>query len=84
MTGVNDGVDNPNGQRSATITHAVSGADYNGIAVDDVALTVTDGGGIAAPLFTSGTAFSTPENSTATGYTAQADTAPRLRDLCDH
>ena len=75
VTGVNDGVDNPNGQRSATITHAVSGADYNGIAVDDVALTVTDGGGIAAPLFTSGTAFSTPENSTATGYSAQADTA---------
>ena len=75
VTGVNDGVDNPNGQRSAIITHAVSGADYNGIAVDDVALTVTDGGGIAAPLFTSGTAFSTPENSTATGYTAQADTA---------
>ena len=38
-------------------------------------MTVKEDIDIAAPQFTSGTAFSTPENSTATGYTAQADAA---------
>jgi len=43
-TGIDDGADKPNDERVATILHAVSGddADYNGIAVAPLTLTVED------------------------------------------
>ena len=41
VTGVNDDIDN-DPDRSATVSHAVSGADYDGMAAAEVAVTVRD------------------------------------------
>ena len=41
VTGVNDDIDNDK-DRNATISHAVSGGDYGGVAAADVAVTVAD------------------------------------------
>ena len=42
ITAVDDAIDNPGDQRSATIRHAVSGADYGSVSADSVAITVED------------------------------------------
>ncbi len=42
LTGVNDNVDNPNDQRTATISHAVSGGDYGSVTAPSVSVTITD------------------------------------------
>ena len=42
VTGQNDDIDNTGNQRTATITHAVSGGDYNGQSAPAVNVTVTD------------------------------------------
>ena len=42
VTGQDDAIDNPGNQRTATITHAVSGGDYNSVTAPAVSVTVTD------------------------------------------
>ena len=42
VTAVDDAIDNPGNQRTATISHAVSGADYGSVSADSVSITVED------------------------------------------
>ena len=42
ITAVDDAIDNPGDQRTATIRHAVSGADYGSVNADSVSITVED------------------------------------------
>ena len=52
VTGVNDNDDNPGNARTATVTHAPTGADsvYNSVSIDSVTVTVTDDDGPSALL----------------------------------
>ena len=45
VTGVNDAIDNPGDERSATISHGVTGGGYNAVQAADVAVTVSDDDG---------------------------------------
>ena len=42
VTGVDDGVDNPNTSRTVTISHSVSGGGYDNVTVDTVTVAVVD------------------------------------------
>ena len=68
VTGVDADLNSPGDLRALAVTHTVAGGDYDGVSTDPVTVTVVD----AAPQFTSAASVSTPENTVATGYRAQA------------
>ena len=51
VAAVNDDLDNPNNQRTATITYTPTSGGYENVSVDDVAVTVRndDGFGVTVP-----------------------------------
>ena len=71
VTGVNDPIDNVSDRRATTITHMVSGADYNGVTANSVAVTVTDDD--TAKVIVSKTAVTVSEDGTTNTYTIRLD-----------
>ena len=73
VTGVDDYIDNAT-NRTATISHTVSGADYAGVSAVDVTATATDDDTRGVTI--SSTAVSTGENGGTGTYTVVLDTEP--------
>ena len=81
VTGVNDNVDNPSDERTATLSHTANSADdnYSGVAITIASVTVTveDDDAAAAGVTVTPTTLSVPEDgSTTADYTLVLDTAP--------
>ncbi len=75
VTGIDDGVDNPNGQRSVTLTHDASGGGYDNTD-DDVTVTVSEGDASNNPPQFSGAASAdVAENNTGKALTVIATDA---------
>ena len=74
VTGVNDAIDNPGDERSATISHAVAGGGYGAVQAADVIATVTDDDGAGITL--SAQAVSVAEDGGTATYTVVLDSQP--------
>ena len=74
VTGVNDAIDNPGDERSATISHAVAGGGYGAVQAADVIATVTDDDGAGITL--SAQAVSVAEDGGTATYTVVLDSEP--------
>ena len=77
VTGVNDDVDNPSDERTATVTHVPTSADagYTSVVIDSVTVTVTDDDAAAAGITFDPLALTVDEAGSNT-YTVVLDTAP--------
>ena len=81
VTGVNDNVDNPSDERTATLSHTANSADdnYSGVAITIASVTVTveDDDAAAAGVTVTPVTLSVPEDGSSTAdYTLVLDTAP--------
>ena len=76
VTGVNDDVDNPSDERTATVTHAPTSADagYGSVVIDPVTVTVDDDD--TADVTVDPMALMVPEASGTSTYTVVLDTEP--------
>ena len=77
VTGVNDDIDNPSDERTASLSHTATSGDtgYEGVAIDPVTVTVTDDDD--AGVTVDPTALTVPEDGSATSdYTVVLDTVP--------
>ena len=78
VTGVNDDVDNPSDERTATVTHVPTSADagYTSVVIDSVTVTVTDDDAAAAAGITFDPLALTVDEAGSNTYTVVLDTAP--------